>query len=110
MKRNAFDLFISIFIAWVLIIITKIIAAGALEDAKIVELGRFNIRSETILMGVYTFVVYLILNLKKSPQAVLPNPNAESIEQRERNLAKVLEQARHLGQIANDDVQRGLGV
>ncbi len=110
MKRNTWDLFISIVIAWLLITITKVIAAGALEDAKLLEIGRFNIRSETILMGVYTFVVYAVLGFKKMGESRTQNPNAESIEQRQKNLARVLEIAKERGQIANDIVEEKLGV
>ena len=51
------------------------------------------------------------------PAGHLPSPgemgeviNPEQVEKRKENLEKVLEIARQKGEIANDDVERGLGI
>lgn len=38
------------------------------------------------------------------------NPNAEAIEEKRKNLEKVLAMAKEKGEIRNDDVEHGLGV
>jgi len=50
------------------------------------------------------------LDSRRRGNDAVNNPNFEKIEKKRENLDKVLEMARERGEIANDDVERELGV
>lgn len=61
MKEDGRYVAISIAGAWVLIIITKLLTGDFITQTKLLEVGSFDVKLETVLVGLYTFVAYLVI-------------------------------------------------
>ena len=61
-----------------------------------------------LILGIIIGAVIVWLLVKKSGAGKAVNP--EQIEEKQKNLEKVLEMARAKGKISNDDVQHALGI
>jgi hypothetical protein len=62
MRNGALTVVISIAGAWILILVTKLLSGDFIERTKLFERGSFDIKLETVLVGVYMLVMYLILS------------------------------------------------
>lgn len=60
-QKNGGYIAISIAAAWVLVIVTKLLSGDFITRTKLLDAGSFDVKLETVLVGVYTLIVYLII-------------------------------------------------